>query len=63
MVKVRIDRLNSGAYIVRPEYGLGTCGWHPFPWTMGTGKTREGALRSFEATNHKYITDKLQVIQ
>lgn len=29
-----VDLLQSGRYAVRPQGALGTCGFHPYPWTV-----------------------------
>jgi len=26
--------LRDGQWAVRPKGQLGTCGWHPYPWTV-----------------------------
>jgi hypothetical protein len=42
------ERLRDGAWVVRPENQLGTCGYYPYPWAaivVHDATSAEDALR------------------
>lgn len=51
-------QLNNGKYVARPVNQLGNCGFYPFPWAAGVGKSKDAAIRDF-VLSHKYKLDNL----
>jgi hypothetical protein len=46
MIELETFRVHEG-WACRPSGNLGTCGFHPFPWTVAFAKTELGARRLF----------------
>ena len=57
MIEIEVGRLSSGSFYARPKGGLGTCGWHPFPWNITVGRTAEKAKRRFLEVHRKQISE------
>ncbi len=55
---VQTTSLKDGRYVTRPKNQLGNCGFFPFPWTAGVGKTEDSSISEF-VRNHKCKLDKL----
>jgi len=58
-MKIKVERLNNGQYVARPENSLGTCGWAPFAWTACFANTAATALRKFEQVHAKQIKEMM----
>ena len=48
---------NDSGWWARPTTGMGTMGWHPFPWELTYGKTAEQARQNFLKNHAKYIEE------
>ena len=44
-VIINVFRLRSGTWCA--SLGLGTCGWHPFPWQLQSSKIKTRAVSNF----------------
>ncbi len=46
-MKLEATELRNGRWAVRPEGQLGTCGWHPQPWTVQyvTARSADEAIK------------------
>lgn len=42
-IELEADHLRDSRYAVRPKGQLGTCGWHPVPWTVAYVNARSEA--------------------
>jgi len=52
--EISTERLRE-CWIARPAGELGTCGWHPFSWTIGVGDTEAAAKADFKIENWRAI--------
>ena len=57
--EIETERLRE-SWIARPVGTLGTCGWHPFSWTIGIGDTEAAAKADFVIENRRVIADFLE---
>ena len=46
--------LRNGVYAIKPKGRCGTCGYHPFPWTVQYYKAR-----SAKEAMHKFIQNNI----
>jgi len=53
MDKLEATELRNGTWAVRPAGQLGTCGWHPRPWTVIYVKARTAAQAIAKARKTK----------
>jgi hypothetical protein len=53
-MKLLVEKLRSGALVVRPEGALGTCGWYPRAWTLAVV---DGDVRSSFLDNNPNWVD------
>jgi len=51
-VTIRVAQLRNGWVA---GAGLGTCGFHPFPWTATFSETRDKALENFAKVHEKHL--------
>jgi hypothetical protein len=49
-------QLRNGKWAVRPKGQLGTCGWHPYPWTVFyvTAINEQEAIRKAAAREARF---------
>ena len=52
-IKLEATHLQGRRYAVKPEGQLGTCGWHPVPWTVTyvTARSPAEAIRKARKEN------------
>lgn len=60
-MRLVVETLNSGTRIVRPEHGLGTCGWYPKAWQAVVLRRRESPIEAFLAANRNWSWSELEV--
>jgi hypothetical protein len=51
MIGMEAVLLRGNTYAVRPKGQLGTCGWHPYPWTVQYIRARSASEAVFKANN------------
>lgn len=52
---LNVDRRPSGGYFARPAATLGTCGSHPFLWTVAAGPTPAAARAAFISAHRRHV--------
>lgn len=51
LVNLCVERMRSGARIVRPQHAIGTCGWHPKAWQAVYLKGSQNPVDAFLEQN------------